>query len=641
MAATSRLIASAVVGSLLVAGSAATVAAQASSRLGAPPPVRVSSFAAGSIHGVVTDEHSDAVDGVVVSALGASTMVAVTDKDGRYEFSPLSPGPYLVRAHLAGYIAPKARTVQVGASGRHTADISIQRPGAAIEAGFGLPASPEPVIAAVDDAVDRRDAVDSSTSETLWRIRHARRSILKDTTYPTEWLGGGDIPATSDGVGGWAAVDILGRAFDSARAASSFFVDTPFSGQVNLLTSGSFSRSEQLLSLDNMSNNVAFVSLGAPLGSQADWAVRGAVTRADISSWTIAGSYVTRAPARHRYDLGLSYATQRYDGGNPLTLRDIPDGARNAGNIYAYDSVSLSSAVTLTFGTAFARYDYLAGRSLLSPRVELSVSPSPNLRVNASASRRALAPGAEEFLPPSDTGLWLPPQRTFSSLNGDRSFDAEQTTHLEAAVERDFGRSTLALRAFQQQVDGQLVTLFGTEMPEMPGAQVGHYIVGAAGDVAARGCGVGFRTMLASRVRGALEYTTADAQFTSEPDVRLLAMMVPSANRAGRERLHDLSTSLETEVPETATRILVLYRWSNGFAHPVRGVDGTGPAVDGRFDIQIRQQLPFINFGGAQWEMLLAVRNFFRENGTEQSLYDELLVVRPPKRVVGGVTLRF
>jgi hypothetical protein len=48
-----------------------------------------------------------------------------------------------------------------------------------------------------------------------------------------------------------------------------------------------------------------------------------------------------------------------------------------------------------------------------------------------------------------------------------------------------------------------------------------------------------------------------------------------------------------------------------------------------------------MNFSNARWEMLLAVRNFFRENGTEQSVYDELLVIRPPKRVVGGVTLRF
>jgi hypothetical protein len=39
--------------------------------------------------------------------------------------------------------------------------------------------------------------------------------------------------------------------------------------------------------------------------------------------------------------------------------------------------------------------------------------------------------------------------------------------------------------------------------------------------------------------------------------------------------------------------------------------------------------------------MLVAVRNVFHEDTLDASAYDELLVVRPPKRVVGGVTVRF
>ena len=38
----------------------------------------------------------------MVSALGAVTTIAVTDPTGHYEFGALTPGPYLVRAHLAG-----------------------------------------------------------------------------------------------------------------------------------------------------------------------------------------------------------------------------------------------------------------------------------------------------------------------------------------------------------------------------------------------------------------------------------------------------------------------------------------------------------------------------------------------------------
>ena len=79
-------------------------------------------------------------------------------------------------------------------------------------------------------------------------------------------------------------------------------------------------------------------------------------------------------------------------------------------------------------------------------------------------------------------------------------------------------------------------------------------------------------------------------------------------------------------------------QFGNGFA----GLDDPADrGVDGRFDLQVNQALPFMNFSNARWEMLLAVRNFFRDASSDQSLFDELLVVRPPTRVVGGVTLHF
>jgi hypothetical protein len=83
--------------------------------------------------------------------------------------------------------------------------------------------------------------------------------------------------------------------------------------------------------------------------------------------------------------------------------------------------------------------------------------------------------------------------------------------------------------------------------------------------------------------------------------------------------------------------VIVLYRVSNAFATAT----GDGPTLDGRFDVQVRQSLPFMDFSAARWEMLVAVRNFFRDGAPDQSVYDELLVVRPPKRIVGGLTLKF
>jgi hypothetical protein len=39
--------------------------------------------------------------------------------------------------------------------------------------------------------------------------------------------------------------------------------------------------------------------------------------------------------------------------------------------------------------------------------------------------------------------------------------------------------------------------------------------------------------------------------------------------------------------------------------------------------------------------MLVGARNLFHDSLANTSIYDELLVVRPPKRLVGGLTVRF
>jgi len=637
------LAASALIGGLSVVATPAIVSAQSAGDFAGQPVARVASAAPGSLFGRVEDEKGSPVSGVIVSALGTTTTFAVSDRDGRFEFGTLAPGPYVLRAHLTGYVAPRAQMVQVRASARTTSSISLRRAGSTPVLAAGIGGAIESGDRSEDAASPPADKADSaapstdSHSETAWRLRHARRGVLKDAAVPV------DLVEDTDHPGGVTPGDLLSRAVGSpARIATSFFSDTPFSGQLNLLTTGSFNAPQQLFSADNAPRNVAYVRVGAPVGERGDWTVRGALTQTDMSSWIVAGSYATRAPARHRYDAGMSFSTQRYDDGNPLSRSDFLDGTRSAGTVYGFDSFSLSPGLTLTYGTSYSKYDYLDQRNLLSPRVELTVSAVDKFRIIAEASRRALAPGAEEFLPPSETGIWMPAQRTFSSLGATGRFEAERTTHLGAAMERDFGVSTIAFRAFSQQTDDQLVALFGTQLPDEPDASAGHYFVGNVGDAHANGCAAEFRTMIAGRVHGSVTYSFADAELMPAGDLRYLVLLTPSAVRPTHQAIHDVSARVETNVPETSTRVLVLYRVSNAFARAVGDADaGSRPGLDSRFDVQVRQSLPFMNFSNARWEMLLAVRNFFRETSPDQSIYDELLVVRPPKRLVGGVTLHF
>jgi len=645
MARAVRLVASATVGSLIAFG--APLLASAQTEPASTPVVRTSQTA-GAIIGTVKDDHGQAIASAVVSAVGATTAIVVTDKSGHFEFGSLLPGEYLLRAHLAGYVAPRGLSVRVNASGQATSTITLSRATSSapiLAAGVGtLPSTgtdaPSAAVAGPDEADASTVPPADNHSETAWRIRHARRSVLKEVTIPVELLTDDDDHGSGSG---FVPAQVVGKAVgSSAHVATSLFSDSSLSGQVNLLTTGSFDSPQDLFSTDMLSRNVAYVRVGAPVGTDGNWTARGAVNQADISSWIVAGSYTSRSQsAGHHYDIGLSYSTQRYDGGNLLTLRDVSENTRNVGRVYAYDTLKFTPMLAVTYGAAYGRYDYLKDRSLVSPRMEVTLTPVDQWRITSSVSRRALAPGAEEFLPPGDTGIWLPPQRTFSSLNPRGGFYAEETTEAEASVERDFGASTVSARAFKQHIDNQLVTVFGAEIPGQPAAKVGHYEVGNLGDADATGCAFALRTVIASRFRGSVEYTTSSAEIMPSRHLGYLLLVAPSMVRPMQERLHDVATSLETEVPETATRVLVLYRLGNGFARPAGTPEAAFPGLDSRFDVQVRQSLPFMNFSNAKWEMLLAVRNFFRESGSEQSVLDERVSVRPPKRVVGGVTLRF
>lgn len=607
----------------LVQAAPGSAAAQDRATIVSPRITQLASVSTGSISGTVLDEGGTPLNGVVISALGGGTAFAVTDRGGAFTLRELPPGPYLVRAHLQGYLPARQMMVDVRPSARTTSTFTLRREGAANEPQVSTASVGGTEIQAVPVASSGRDE-----SETAWRLRHLRRPVLKDATDASAFF-----PADED-----FETSLFGRAVESsARVASALFADLPVQGQVNLLTTGAFDSPSDLLRVDR-TTSVAFFSVGAPVGDHGDWRVRAALNQGDLSSWILSGSYVTRATATHRFILGMSYGLQRYEGGNAAALASVSDVARNVGSMSGYDEWTISRHVMVSVGAAYAHHDYLEGPGLFSPRAALTITPVKGTRVRALATRQLSAPGGDEFLPPS-RAEFVPPQRTFSPLSNE-GFNTQSAQHYELAAERDLrGGITLGARVFHQRIDNQLVTVFGLRTPESPASDLGHYFVGSAGDVAVAGWGVTFTHVVSEHVRGSVDYSLSSANWHRPApggDGIVLAEWVPSAVRPRADRVHDLTTSFESEVPRTATRVMVLYKWSNAFlSAPAR------PSFDARFDVQISQGLPFLNFLRAEWEALIAVRNVFRENLSESSIYDELLVARPPKRLIGGLTVRF
>lgn len=630
---TYRLTLSTLAAGMCVAAAAAPASAQFEQRRPAIVLAHAATTPQADVHGIVLDDEGRPLAGAVISAFGSTTVFAVSDPAGRFAFRSVPYGPYLVRAHLQGYAPPRARVVQVNRSSLTVSAIALTRHAAEAETvtvlAAGVAGSDVAATAGVDDAETH------DHGEVAWRLRHLKRSVLKDAAIGL--LPAGDEPSFLA-----APLANLGRALESSARLASLFADVPWNGHIDLLTSASFDRPAELLSPQTWPpRGVAFLALEAPTTS-GHWTINGAVTQGDLSSWIVAASF-KRAPALHRYEAGMTYGTQwslgRSLGQNGLPAPVLSDGGRNAGGVYAYDEWALSPRVTVNYGAKLARYDYLADRSLFSPRASVTLTPTSDesFTMRAAVSRRLTAPGAEEFMPPT-LGVWVPPERTFSALSARTPLTPERLDHVEIAVERAWaGDVVVGVRGFRQDVSDQLVTLFGA----VPGTSTGdlsHYYVASAGDFNAHGWTVSVSHTVAEHLKASVDYSRVHAAWSGRPeDAAVLSALAIAAPRDDHERFHDVTASVASTVPVTDTRVFVLYKLNSRFARP--GAARWPSAA--RFDLQLTQALPFLSAGGGKWEMLVAVRSLFREELLDTSVYDEIFVVRPPKRVVGGVTVRF
>jgi hypothetical protein len=629
---------------LLASAALVGLTAVAASAQGIPRPLPLKApgqqarLALGSIQGVVIDERGGPLSGAMVSALGAATLMATTDARGRFVIQPLPSGEYQLRVHLPGFVSTRRDGVRVNAATADVSQILLKR---AVDDAGGRPILAAGVIGGVTET-SPADGVDNHT-DVAWWLRHLKRSVLKDDGSVVSIADAASEGSLDpDGPGRGPTPSLFGRAFDSAaNMATSFFTATPFSGEVNFLTTSAFGPGPLAFS-DFVPRGVAYMSIGAPAAA-GRWDVRASMSQSDVSAWIVAGSFTSRAAAPHGYAFGVSYSTQQYQQPRPRALMlpgspTLNDDSRNVGEIFGSDRWALSRAVAVEYAARYARYDYLRQHSLLSPRVGVTLTAAENTHVTASVAQRMVAPGAEEFLAQTTVGPWLPPERTFAPLEGE-DLRVERVRLFDVGMNHAFdGAYVLGVRRFQQRVDGQLATLFGLPVnggPQSPG----HYFVASAGAVDADGWGVRLSSTPTQRIRGSIDYSVTRAHWMSRGDMAAIAVWAPTAIRPRNEDVHDLTTSLETELPQTATRVFVLYKINNAFAH---GDDPTRPAFDYRFDVQVNQALPFMPFSdAARWEVLVGLRNLFRDPNDPGSIYDELLVVRPPKRVIGGVLVRF
>jgi hypothetical protein len=595
----------------------------------------------GSIRGLVLDTQGRPLVGAMVSALGSTVAFVLTGGDGRFRFDALPPGAYAVRVHLDGFAPSQRQMVEVKPGGAPSiVSVALKSLAASGTAADGRPILAASVVpldstrAAFDPASAEADGADSDHSETAWRLRHLKRSVLKGAET--------GVTAGADGAAGEdASGSFFGRAFESsARLAASVISDFPLSGQVNLFTTSIFGAPALEAPNALMASSAAYISLGSTAGPVGDWAVSAATTPGNVGSWFVSGTLTARPSSEHHYVGGLVYSAQRISSADPFALAAISGGGRSVGRIYGFDEWVVSKRLALGYGLSYMWQDYLSAEGLVSPRVSVTISPVDRFRVHAIAARSSFAPGADEFVNAIGTraGIWLPAQRSFSPWSEQQGLHAQTTDHFELGVEREIAAYVVGVRSFRQRVNDQAGAIFTAPSLDHPAASLGHYYLANLGDVDARGWGVSVSRPIFGRVRGSIEYSVTRTRWVNGPG-GVMALWMGEEGVPEEAQIRDLTTSVETAIPQTSTRVYVLYKLNSGFARQT--LESRQPGFGARFDVQVNQSLPFLNFTSADWELLVAICNLFRDATGERSVYDELLVIRPPTRVVGGVRVRF
>jgi hypothetical protein len=279
-----------------------------------------------------------------------------------------------------------------------------------------------------------------------------------------------------------------------------------------------------------------------------------------------------------------------------------------------------------TLGLRYSFVGFIADHNYVDPFASVTVKPDRDTILRGSVATHTLAPGGDLL-----TVATLSSSPEFVLARLDDRVRAERALRFDVSAERNLGPSTtVGAFSFYEDVSDQMLNAYEGDSRDrvLQISNVGAVFVRGIGVTASRRFGPNVRTSVA------YTYGTTDGEGAIDPVLGVGA----SAHAA---RFHDLVARVETMIDATDTRLAAYCRLNS--LRPAEGDprSGRSPVVTTRFDLQLTQGIRFLqSLTRAEWEVLLSVRNLSYETA-EAGALDELAVLNPPNRFLGGVSVRF
>ena len=276
------------------------------------------------IEGLVTDDRNQPISGAAVTAQGRDLLIIETDQVGHFQLRGIPAGTYLLRVQGRGFAASRREFVQVVPSRGTHFDVQLRRAaapamapgGTVLAAGVGLSSTASdalegalPVSVLPTEDAESAESVPHNHSSAAWRLRHAKRFVLRETTSRID-----DVSQLDDG-DLWRSIvrldDLAGWTAGAGRSAASAVLNGALTGHVQLLTAGAIDQPFEAFTTDDMPAGITFVRLPGPLSTRTTWSVEAATARGGVTSWFVGGTYATVVADSHGVEVHSSYSRQR------------------------------------------------------------------------------------------------------------------------------------------------------------------------------------------------------------------------------------------------------------------------------------------------------------------------------------------
>jgi hypothetical protein len=373
---------------------------------------------------------------------------------------------------------------------------------------------------------------------------------------------------------------------------------------------------------DAIPASTSVVRLHGRLTDAISWSLSGLLAESESTTWRSAAEFLIEPGDGHAIEAGAGYGTRLLRPLYPL-LGETSRENHSVGALFIRDTIEIGDRITASVGARYSYIGFVADANHINPSASFEARDDDGTRLRGTFAVHTVAPGGDLL---TVSSLAAAPDMVFALV--DEELRPERVTRFGFELERPMGRTSIGVHAFYERADDPLLNIAGV------GEDGRTLRILNAPRLDSSGGGFSVTHRLSPAIQGSVSYTYGRSRRDGGRPGPAFGLL--DFERAG---FHDVVARLDTFLRLTDTRLVAFYRLNS--LSPDDGAGDQSTSVNRRFDFQLTQGLPFLaEMTQADWELLVAYRNLFYEE-YEGAILDEVAVVNPPKRIMGGIAIRF